>query len=219
MNILLGCISIVLTFTILVLVEKFFKKEGLFVWISVATIVANILVCKSIDVFGFVTNIGNVLFASSFLATDIMNEKYSYKDSQKAIMMGAMSQIVFIIMTQLALLYTPSSVDIANESMKTLFALNLRVSIASLLMFVLSNMLDISLYEKIKSKIPDKLWLRNNVSTIVSNCLENYCFTFLAFVGVYDVKTIIMIASIASIFEIIIAICDTPFLYISRKLG
>ena len=76
MNVLLGCMSIVLTFTILVLVEKFFKKEGLFVWISVATIVANILVCKSIDVFGFVTNIGNVLFASSFLATDIMNEKY-----------------------------------------------------------------------------------------------------------------------------------------------
>ena len=102
---------------------------------------------------------------------------------------------------------------------KTLFTINLRVSIASLLMFVLSNMLDISLYEKIKSKIPDKLWLRNNVSTIVSNCLENYFFTLLAFAGIYDIKTILMIASVASVFEIVIAICDTPFLYISRKLG
>lgn len=217
-NIILGFISIVITFSMLVLIEKIFKKEGLFVWISIATVIANILVCKSIDVFGLQTCIGNVLFASSFLATDIMNEKYGAKESRKAIILGVVSQIIFIIMTQYALLYTPSSVDVSNESMKTLFSVNLRVSIASLFMYFVSNMFDIFLYERIRKKFPNKLWLRNNTSTIISNCLENYLFTFIAFTGIFDFKTMIISASIASIFEMIIAICDTPFLYLSKKL-
>ena len=54
-NILLGLLSIVITFSLLIIVEKIFKKEGLYVWISIATIIANVIICKSIDVFGFVT--------------------------------------------------------------------------------------------------------------------------------------------------------------------
>ena len=217
-NILLGLLSIVITFSLLIIVEKIFKKEGLYVWISIATIIANITICKSIEVFGYVTNIGNVLFASTFLATDIMIEKYSKEDSKKAILIGVVSQIIFLIMTQYALLYVPASTDLAQEPMKVLFSLNLRVSIASLVMYVVSNLLDIYLYQKLKDKYPKLLWLRNNVSTIISNCLENYLFTFLAFAGIFDIKTMLSIATIASIFEMIIAICDTPFLYISKKL-
>ena len=217
-NIILGFISIVITFSILVLIEKIFKKEGLYVWISIATIIANILVCKSINVFGLETCIGNVLFASSFLATDIMNEKYGAKESRKAVILGVISQIIFIIMTQYALLYTPSNVDVSHDSMKALFGINLRVSIASLLMYFVSNMFDIYLYEKIRKKFPKQLWLRNNVSTIISNCVENYIFTFIAFIGIFDIKTCLISASIASIFEMIIAICDTPFLYLSKKI-
>ena len=84
-NILLGLLSIVITFRLLIIVEKVFKKEGLYVWISIATIIANITICKSIDVFGYATNIGNVLLASTFLATDIMIEKYSKEDSKKVL--------------------------------------------------------------------------------------------------------------------------------------
>ena len=114
-NILLGLLSIVITFSLLIIVEKVFKKEGLYVWISIATIIANVIICKSIDVFGYVTNIGNVLFASTFLATDIMIEKYSKEDSKKAILIGVVSQIIFLIMTQYALLYVPASTDLAQE--------------------------------------------------------------------------------------------------------
>ena len=71
--------------------EKFFKKEGLFVWISIATVISNILICKSIDILGFTTALGNILFASTFLATDILVEKYGVKDSRKAIVLGVCS--------------------------------------------------------------------------------------------------------------------------------
>lgn len=218
MNIVLGIISIIATFSIVVCMEKMFKKEGLYVWISIATIMANILVCKSIDILGLTASLGNVMFASIFLATDILSEKYEVKDSRKAVMLAIASQIIFILATTLAVSYIPGETDLSNESMKTLFSINARVSISSIVMFGASNMLDIYLFEKLKKKFPKQLWLRNNVSTIISNCLENYFFVFFAFVGIYDYSTILSIATTTSILEIIIAICDTPFMYIAKKL-
>ena len=218
MNIVLGIISIIATFSIVVCMEKVFKKEGLYVWISIATIMANIFVCKSIDILGLTASLGNVMFASIFLATDILSEKYEVKDSRKAVILAIVSQIIFIMATTLTVSYIPSETDLSNESMKTLFSINARVSISSIVMFGVSNMLDIYLFEKLKRKFPKQLWLRNNVSTIISNCLENYFFVFFAFVGIYDYNTILNIATTTSILEIIIAICDTPFMYISKKL-
>ena len=217
MNLILGVASVFVTFSLVVLVEKIFKKEGLYVWIGISTIIANILVCKSVDILGFTTSLGNVMFASNFLATDIMSEKYGFKESKKAIVLGVVSQVMFIIMTMLALAYIPSSIDLSNESMKALFSINIRVSTASIIMYLISNLLDIYLFEKIKKKYPNKLWLRNNVSTIISNCLENYFFSFFAFIGIYDIASIISIASVASVLEIIIAVLDTPFLYIAKS--
>lgn len=217
MNIVLGIISIALCFGVIVLLEKFFKKEGLYIWISIATIIANILVCKTINVLGFTSSLGNIMFASVFLASDILTEKYGSEHSKKAVLLGMISAIIFVISTQISLLYIPDSTDLAQSSMTMLFGINLRTSIASLSMYFISNIFGIWIFEKIKSKIPDKLWIRNNVSTIIANCSENYCFAFIAFIGLMDIPTILSIATVGSILEIMIAICDTPFLYITTK--
>ena len=218
MNILYGFINIAVTFTLVVLIEKLFKKEGLYVWLSIATILANITVCKMIDVFSYTTSLGNVLFASTFLATDIMSEKYSKKDAKKGVYISIFSSITFIFITQLTLLFIPSSEDVVQDAMKTLFSISIRTTAASTLMFYISNMMDIHLYNKLKEKFPKKLWLRNNVSTILCNCIDNYFFNTLAFIGIFSIPVIISIATTTTIIEIVIALCDTPFLYISKKL-
>ena len=218
MNILLGVLGIVLCFSIEIMIEKIFKKEGLYIWISVALITANILVAKNINILGLQATLGNILFASTFLSTDILSEKYSIKESRKAINIGIVSVILFTVATQFSLLFKPNELDLVNDNLKNIFAFNLRISISSIAMCYLSNMLDIILFEKIKKKIPNKMWVRNNIATIISNCLENYFFTIIAFIGIYDLKTIFAIATTTTILEIMIAICDTPFLYLSKKL-
>ena len=218
MNIIYGFINIIVTFSLVVLIERLFKKEGLYVWLSIATILANLTVCKMIDVFSFTTSLGNVLFASTFLATDIMSEKYGKKDAKKGVYISIFSSITFIIITQLTLLFIPSSDDVVNEAMKTLFSISIRTMTASMVMFFISNMADIHLYNKLKEKYPNKLWLRNNISTILCNCLENYFFNTLAFIGIFSMNVIISIATTTTIIEIVIALCDTPFLYLSKKL-
>lgn len=218
MNIILGVISIILTFSSVVLMEKIFKKEGLYVWVSIATILANIIVCKTVTVLGLTSSLGNIMFASNFLATDILSEKYGKEDAKKAITIALVSTIIFIVTTQISLLYIPDTTDIAQESMKTLFGLNLRTSIASLSMFYISNLFDIYLFDKLRKKYPKKLWLRNNVATIISNSAENYFFATIAFIGIFDIPTIISIATTGTIIEIVIALLDTPFIYLSKKL-
>ncbi len=218
MNILLGILGIILCFSLEVIIEKIFKKEGLYVWVSVALVIANILVAKNINVLNLQATLGNILFASTFLATDILSEKYSTKESKKAINLGIISVILFTLATQFSLLFKPNDLDMVNDSLKNIFTFNLRISVLSIIMCYLSNMLDIIVFEKIKKKIPNKMWVRNNIATIISNCLENYLFTLFAFIGIYDITTIFSIATATTILEIIIAICDTPFLYLSKKL-
>ncbi len=218
MNIVLGIISIILCFSSIIVLDKLFKKDGLIVWVSVATIIANIIVCKTINLLGFVSSLGNIMFASNFLATDILTEKYGSKEARKSVILGILSAIVFLVATQITLLYIPDESDICHDSMKTLFSINLRTTISSLVMYAISNFADIWVFEKIKKKFPNKLWLRNNVATIVSNCLENYFFVFFAFIGIFDIPTILSIATTTSVIEIIIAIMDTPFIYLAKEI-
>ena len=219
MNELIIIVEVITVFSILLLCKKLFGKYGLIAWVGLATVLANIITAKNVNIIGLSTAIGTVMFASTFLATDILAECYSVQDAKNAVNIGLFSNIILIVSTQIALLYTPSEFDYANDAMKTLFSLNLRISTASAAMYYIANMADIYIFSKIKEKTHGReLWLRNNVSTILCNCLENFGFIGLAFAGIYDFGTIITIAVSTSIIEAIVAVLDTPFLYIARRL-
>ena len=222
MNLLVLLVNVVFIFGSTVLVERLFKKSGLYAWIAIATITANIITAKMIDIAGITTAIGTIEFASVFLATDILSEKYGRKEARKGVFIGLFASIAAIIIFQIALLYNPSAYDYANDSMETLFGFNLRISSASVVMFFVANIADVWLFNKIKDKTQGRFtWLRNNVSTIVCNCLENFAFIFLAFIGVYSAGECVEIALTTSVLEIIVALLDTPFLYLAthKKKG
>lgn len=212
-------IEIIVLFSGVLLFKKLFGKYGVIAWVPIATILANVITAKNASVFGLSTAIGTVMFSSIFLATDILNECYGKDIAKKAVYLGLISNLVLIVSTQIALKYVPSSVDYANSSMQVLFGLNLRISIASAVMYFISNMFDVILFDKLKNKTNGKyLWFRNNISTILCNCLENFFFIGLAFYGIYDIKTILIIAGSTSVIEMIAALCDTPFLYLAKKI-
>jgi len=218
-NELILFIEVIVVFSALILTKKFFGKVGVMAWVCVASVMANIITAKNADVFGLSTAMGTVLFASTFLATDILSECYGAKFARKSVFMGAASTLLFIVCSQIALLYTPNFIDYANESMTVLFGLNLRISISSIVMYLIANLVDVWLFEKIKNKTNGKmLWLRNNVATIVCNCAENFFFIFFAFVGIYSMSDIFIIALSTSVIEAIVGICDTPFIYLARKV-
>lgn len=226
MTLLILFIEILFTFGTLVLVAKLGKKEGLMAWVAVAPVLANIFTAKSSILFenpNWGCTCGTVLFASTFLATDILTENYGSSYARKAVFTGAFSTIFFLISSQILLWYpsAPWSTTIQGN-FESILSISARISISSVVMYLVANLADVYLYEKLREKTHGRyMWLRNNVSTIVCNCLENFLFMFGAFLFVegYSVPTIIVMALTTSAVEAFIGLCDTPFLYIASKFN
>ncbi len=213
-------LEIIVCFSGVILFFKAFGRIGLTAWIAVASILANIVTAKTSNILGLDAAQGTVLFASTFLATDILCERYGRKAATTGVLVGLCASVSLVFAMQIALLYVPVEYDYANEPMTALFALNLRITGASILMYALSNIADVYVFEAIRKATRGRyLWIRNNVATILCNCLENFGFIFLAFLGVYDARTCFEIAIATSIVEIVAAVCDTPFAYIGRRIS
>jgi len=219
MNEILMFAEIVIYFGMLLLIKKFLGKEGIIGWMAVASILANMLILKNINAFGIGATLGNVLFASNFLATDILVENYGYESAKKGVKVAIISVILYLIIGQISLLFVPNELDTMQSMFEILFSFAPRITLASVSMFALSNFIDIRLYEHLRKKTNGKMmWLRNNLCTIICNGGENFLFYIIAFAGIMPMSEIIMIALSATIIEVIIAICDTPFLYLSKKI-
>lgn len=218
MNNLLLIVGIIVAFTGLVIAKKMLGEMGVIGYMAFATIMANIMITKSVTLFGLSATLGNVMFASNFLATDILTESYGVKSARKGVKVAIFSAVAFLVATQIMLLFTPNELDIAQDSMMNLFTLTPRITVASIFLFALSNLLDVNLYEHLRVKTNGKyMWLRNNLSTILCNGTENFLFYLIAFGGLFDVKTILSMGVSATAIEVAVALCDTPFLYIATK--
>ena len=218
MNLFLGILELFVCFSGVLMMDKFFGKWGLYTWMALAVVFANIQVSKQVDIGGISTALGNVMFASTYLTTDILNEKYSDKASRNAVKIAAGALVAYILFAMFTQAFLPNSYDVVAPGMKLIFAMSLRITTASGIMFLLSNWCDVILYKRLKEKMNGKhMWFRNNVSTILCNCAENFAFSILAFVGTYPLLYCLEIAVAGSILEMVIAVCDTPFLYFSKK--
>ena len=218
MNELLFFLSIAAAFTSVVAVARLFGKAGLYAWIGIAVVLANLLIPKVVVLFGFEVNLGSVMFSSLFLATDILSERFGLKESRKAVYIALIADLLFIAVTQVGVLFTPSEMDIVQPAMKELFTIELRVTSASVLMMFLANLADVYLFEAMRRRSEKNLWLRNNICTILCNCTENFLFVLLAFLGIFTFGECMALAAVGCVIEIIISLCDTPFVYWGRKV-
>lgn len=225
MNELLLIISLPLIYGSVLAAYKFFGKTGLFTWTVFATITANLEVLLLVDAFGIEQTLGNVLFASTFLVTDILSEKYGKKDAQVAVDLGVATSVGFIVLSRLWLCYTPAVNDWAMPSFQTIFTNTPRVMLASVLVFAIVQRFDVWLYHKwwdySKRKFGDSkrfLWLRNNGSTMVSQLLNTVLYTFGAFGGLYELPTLISICISSYAVFFVTSLADTPFVYWARTM-
>lgn len=219
MNELLWVGMLLFNFGAILLMYRMYGKTGLYVWIPIAVIIANIQVLKNIQLFGYTTTLGNIVYATSFLVTDILSENYGKKDAKKAVFIGFISLAVVVILMQLALLFSPAPSDIAQGALSTIFLLLPRIAGASFLAYLLSQFHDVWAFHLWKRRFPSVrlLWLRNTASTAVSQCIDTAVFTFVAFLGQYPIDVVLQILVTTYVMKLVVAICDTPFVYIARR--
>ena len=218
--------SVVFIFAMVLIAYKFFGKTGLFCMSAVATILANIEVLILINAFGMEQTLGNVLFAVTFLITDILSECEGKKEANKAVWIGMFASLFFLLLSQGWLLYAPAEGDWAMPAIAQIFSNTPRMMIASFSVYAISQMFDVWLYHKwwefTEKKSGSKrkfLWLRNNGSTLISQILNTLLFTLFAFYGTYDAKTLLSIFLSSYVIFIFTSLLDTPAVYIARRIS
>ena len=202
---------------LLVLLATRWGKEWLKVLIVANLIVVQFSAVKNIQFFGFVANASAVFYAAIFLATDILTEHWGKKEGHLSVWKGFLA-VVFVIGFGNALVYlSPIETNEITNAFNALFKSAPRITIASLTAYVIAQNFDVWLYHKIYQKTKGKyLWLRNNGSTIVSQFLDSVIFFGLAFYGVIpNIWSLIITGYVA---KLVVAIFDTPFIYLSYKL-
>lgn len=217
MNELIWAAMLVVNFSLILLFYKLYGRMGLYLWVPISTIIANIQVLKLVELMAFEATLGNIVYASSFLATDILSENHEKKDARRAVGIGFLSLASLTILMQLALAFEPSVNDFANESLQTIFGWMPRIALASVTAYMVSQYHDIWAFGLLKKKTAGRyLWLRNSLSTMVSQAIDTIVFTFIAFWGQYEWDVLVSIFWTAYILKWVVAVADTPFVYVAR---
>ncbi|MEW9699170.1 queuosine precursor transporter [Paenibacillus sp. SI8] len=221
-NFIWGIGFVLVNFVLFLICYRIFGKQGLYAWVGVATVLANIQVVKTIEMFGLVMTLGNTMYGTIYLTTDLLNEKYGEKEAKKAVWFGFFTLIMTIIIMQMAMVFTPEGSEMgkaSQTSLETIFGLLPRIALGSLTAYLVSQFLDVRIYTYLKKVFSarNQLWIRNNGSTGISQLVDSLVFCSIAFAGVYDWNVWVQIFLTTYGIKFVISFASTPVLYIARN--
>ena len=221
---LMWVIMLIFCFSSILIFLRLFGYVGIFIYSALAVVAGNIQVLKTVNFFYSPEPValGTILFASTFLCTDILSEYYGKEKARMNILIGFCAFLFMTLLMVITIGFKPSNVDWVQESLSNVFTPMTRFFIASMIAYLLSQYFDIWFYNYLKNLTSDKfLWLRNNLSTIISSLVDNTVFSIFAWIllnpepiNVYNVIMIYILGTY--LLRILIALVDTPFIYIAR---
>ncbi len=219
MNELLWLGFALLDLSMVVVLFRLFGRSGLYALIVFNLLLCNIQVMKTVEIFGLTTTLGNVLYASVFLATDLLSEFFGKEEAKRGVLLGFMALVMATVYMQIALLFVPAPGDFAQPHMQAIFGFWPRIALASMAAYLVSQMHDVWAFHAIKDRTGQgKLWLRNNLSTLVSQLLDSLIFCAVAFIGLFETRVWLEIFVTTYAMKVVIALLDTPFIYLARRL-
>ncbi|MDN3595347.1 queuosine precursor transporter [Zunongwangia endophytica] len=186
-------------------------------------VVSNLIFQKffSWDFFGIYTfeiSVGILPYPVTFLITDIISEVYGKKKANQVVTAG-----IFASLFSLLIIYTADAVPatdwspIGNELFQKVFGATAIAVIASMLAYLLAQYIDIQLFHFWKKLTKGKhLWIRNNFSTFLSQFVDTFSvLILLCSFGKIEWDKFETLLLSGFLFKVLVAICDTPFLYLS----
>ena len=232
-------IMLILCFFSILIFLRLFGYVGLYVYSAIAIIAANIQVLKqaNFNLFSSINEkiipfyepspiaLGTILFASTFLCTDILSEYYGKEKARKNVLIGFCSFFLMTVLMLLTIGIQPAAgewVSMVQESLAILFTPMTSIFVASMIAYLLSQYFDIWFFSYLKEISSNKLlWLRNNVSTALSSLIDNTIFSIFAWIilnpNPFPLSDVIMTFILGVyLLRVFIAILDTPFIYLAR---
>ena len=195
-----------------------FGKVWLNSWLAASMVLSIASASVIVDVFGFAVNAGMTLYVGAFLATDMLSERYGKQAARTSVYITTAVAALYFVFTQLIVLLAPEAYSTeVYDALSTVFGTTARVALAAIVSYLIAQHIDIAIYQGLKALTRGKyLWLRNNVSTITTQSLDNLLFFVIAFYGILPNWFELVVT--ATIFRIGVSLLDTPFVYLARYI-
>lgn len=196
-----------------------YNKPDAFIGLYVAfVLISNIIAYKIVIFdFGFITffaTAATLVFSVTFLLTDVVNEKFGRKETQKMIFIAFVTQIIVTFFIWLAISLKPAPFWNDQEIFKRIIGFVPRIILASWIAFLISENADAYIFAWFKGKTKGRhLWMRNVFSSIPSMALDTIIFVVIAFYGVQPLLP--LITGVLAI-KWLVGVVDIPFMYLNR---
>jgi len=155
-----------------------------------------------------------IIFAVTFLMTDIVNEKFGRKETQRMIFIAFLAQIAIAFFTWLILSLSPAPFWQNQSAFALILGQVPRIIIASWIAFLISENLDAYIFDWFKKLTKGKhLWMRNAFSSLPSMVVDSLLFVTIAFYGLQPVIPLIIGVIVI---KWLVGIIDIPFMYLNR---
>lgn len=171
------------------------------------------------DFFGIYTfeiSVGILPYPITFLITDIISEVYGKKKANQVVTAG-----IFASFFSLLIIYTSAAVPATDWSpiddalFNKVFGATAIAVLASMMAYLFAQYIDIQIFHFWKRVTKGKhLWIRNNFSTFFSQFIDTFTVLFLlCSFGKIDWALFGGLLLSGFLFKVLVAVCDTPFLY------
>lgn len=176
----------------------------------------------------FTLTCGVLLWPLEFVITDIVNEYYGPK-AVRRISYIAVALISYAFLMFYLAIHVPSAdfwitsnteagIPDMQAAFTGVFGQGMRIIIGSLVAFLVAQIVDVTIFHKIKKRTGEKhIWLRATGSTVVSQLIDSYIVLFIAFLGVFTWQQILAIGIMNYIYKFTMAVILTPLIYIIER--
>lgn len=171
---------------------------------------------------------GVLLWPLEFIITDIVNEFYGPKVVRR-ISYTAVALISYAFLMYFLAIGVPpadfwldsgktSGIDNMQTAFNAIFGQGMRIIIGSLVAFLISQLVDVYIFHKIKKATGNgRIWLRATGSTLVSQLVDSYIVLFIAFSGVFPWQLILGIGILNYCYKATMALLLTPVIVLAEK--
>ena len=180
-------------------------------------LVSNIMAVKIISIFGLIYfDAGTITFPFAYMLGDVLTEIWGYRVSKRVIYLSLLCNIILVVCTNIGIILpSPDYLDETARAYNHIFAYVPRIVVGSLVGFLLGELSNAYLMEKIKGWTQGKyMWLRTIGSSMVGYIFDSVPFVVIAFYGTVPIEDLLKMILLQYVLKLIIeAFAGTPLAY------
>ena len=180
-------------------------------------LVSNIMAVKVVGFLNlFYFDAGTITFPFAYMLGDVLTEIWGYKTARNVIWTTLVCNILLVVCTQIGVwMPSPDYLDGTAEAYNHIFSYVPRIVIASLVGFLLGELSNAWLMERIKKRTKGRfLWVRTIGSSMVGYLFDTIPFVLIAFCGTLTLRDLLLMIALQYFMKLgIEAFFGTPLAY------